>query len=341
MSVNFNFHDVVGVRVETTDAFAESFFLAEYRPYVVETLPASVPRVTLQFSRGRMAAAPSAWIRHTHKALARWAYRIEIGEREVNIAAQGNNWSVPMVHHMMVHPSLRLLAARQGVLMLHAGAVAYNGRSLVFTGTGGAGKTTTVSLLLDRGGPAWALHADDYVFLTPEGESLSYLTRSHLYWPLLAWVPALKARLTAFEKARLRLLGAVRRWSGDRLKWPVRVEAARLWPAYFHQERAQLTAIMWLQRADGKEARLTPFEPSEVDLQSLLEINFKEARHFMALLELQGDISRKVILEWREQERQLLHAVMSRKPSYRLSIPQGRRDASFLPQLAALVGEHL
>ena len=337
MHLNFNFHDIVALEVDASED-AAAFFQAEYRPYLGAARSPATPRVHLTVRRGTPRTAPPHWTRRTHKLLARWAYRIHLGEETVTIEAVGNHWAIPMVHHMLVHPSLRYLAARHGVLMLHAGAAAFDGHSLVFTGHGGVGKTTTVSALLADGGAGLALHADDYVFVTPDGETFSYLTRAHLYQPLLSWVPALRHRLTTEERLRLHVLGAIRHWSRDRIKWPVRMAQDRLWPNVPHARHARLAALVWLTRGQGERATLTPFVPTAQDRQGLLAMNFYEVRHFMALLEAQGSEAEAKIAAWQARERALLEQILERAPSYRLSLPAGGRDLSFLPALKQLAG---
>lgn len=339
MNLAFNFHDIVCLRIETDDETCAAFFRAEYRPYLSDATRPDLPLVTLTFRRGGLRGAPFPGVRHTHKLLARWVYRLTFAESAIHIQAQGNRWAIPMIHHMLVHPSLRLLAAGQGVLMLHAGAVAYGDRSLVFTGTGGAGKTTTTSLLLAQDNPRWALHADDYVFLTPQGETCSYLTRSHLYAPLLGWVPSLRKRLTSAEHLRLRLLWMVRAGSGDRIKWPVRVEAARLWPGREHRFRARLGAIVWIQRTAATQSALVPMKPTAAEVDQLLAVNFHEARHFVALVQAQPDFDPQILTRWREQERALLAALAAGQPWYRLVLPARRPDRSFLDALSHLIQE--
>ncbi len=335
----FNFHDIVAFQLETDDAEAAAFFRAEYGVYVSTDLPAHIPVVQLRFRRGVRHKAPANWVRHTHKVLARWAYRIHLGDDQAVIEAVGNRWAIPMIHHMLVHPSLRYLAARRGVLMLHAGAVAGSGHSVLFTGHGGVGKTTTVSVLLVHGGKDIGLHADDYVFVTPEGATYSYLTRSHLYWPLLSWVPELRKRLRTVEKMRLWVLGNIRRWSHDRIKWPVRVEQEKLWPGKPKMRRAKLSALVWLGRAEGERAALQQFSPAPEDIAALLEMNFHEARHFLALLQAQDETYASQIAAWRAREKELLERLVTHVPSYRLTIPREGKDTSFLPDLLRLVGQ--
>jgi len=336
----FLFHDIVRLDIETEDEECARYFQAEYRPYFGQsTSKASLPSVSLIFRRGTMANPGFDGVRHTHKILARWVYRVEVGEHQIHILAQGNRWAIPMIHHMLIHPSLRMLAAKQGVLLLHAGAVTYRTHSLVLTGTGGVGKTTTTSVLLAQNDPQWGLHADDYVFLSPEGKTFSYLTRSHLYWPLLSWVPELKRRLTLSERLRLRLLWLIRKGTRDKVKWPVRVDAARLWPGRQHRPAAWLGAVVWLHRGQGRRSSLVPLQPSVEDVDRLLAVNFFEARHYLALLRAQKHFDPRVIQQWREQERRLLSAVAASSPWYALRIPADTRDLSFLDALQRLFSE--
>ena len=344
MADAYQFHHIVRLTVETEDQVCREYFRQEYAPYLLSATPPSsgpqapLPLVRLQCWHGGWRNAPFAGLPHRHKMLARWVYRVDFTSHGITIWAQGNRWAIPMIHHMLVHPALRMLAARQGFLMLHAGAVAYQGRSLILTGSGGVGKTTTTSLLLARGGSAWALHADDYVFLSPaERRSYAYLTRAHVYWPLLTWVPELKKRLRWPERLRARLLWLLRRWSGERLKWPVRVSARRLWPQHPYQAQAHIGAVIWLARGANTHAILRPMQPSAREIEQLLDINFFEARHFLALLAAQGEDARPRIAAWREQEGVLLQELATQAPWYRLHLPTRAHDSGFVPKLQSLL----
>ncbi len=323
MSVCASFHGVVGVCIETESAAAREFFAAEYAPHRVETLPAEMLQVRLRFRQGRGLSAPPGYAFHVHKGLARWAYRLRFDEWGVGIDVVGNRTAIPMVHHMMVHPSLRYLAARQGVLMLHAGAVTHAGQSVILTGHGGAGKTTTTSLLLDAGGSDWGLHADDYVFLAEGPSSLAYLTRAHLYRSLLRWVPAVADRLSMGERVRLEFFGRVRSWSGERLKWPVRVDLRRLWPGRAVHMQARPAALAVLKRADISAPQIVPLDESTFPLEALLEMNFHEARHFIRLVRKGGVLSdvEAWLTEWRARERELLRARSAQIPCLELKLP--------------------
>lgn len=317
-SRRYDFHGLVRLQVDTEDRRAEEFFGSEYGTFRSDS--AEVPTdLSLVWGRRDL---PSGERRHSHKLLARWSYRIALGEK-VELFARGNGWALPMVHHMMVHPALRWLASRRGALLLHAGAVVRDGRSLVILGAGGAGKTTTTALLLSHG-TDWAPHADDYVFLQPDGRTLAYPTRSHLYHNLLGWVPALAGRLTPGERARLRLLWAVRRGSGERLKWPVRVGSDRLWPGRSTAAQAKVGAVLLLRRSDVHDPRFSELSPEQAPIDDLTRMNFDEARHFLRLV---GPGGRPPSDEpwpdaWRERETEVLKRFLVRARVFVMEIPR-------------------
>jgi hypothetical protein len=329
MAQVFQFHDIATVEAWSDAPFARAFFEAEYGYHRVDGAQTGLPRAFLDFRLD--STPPAGFTRHTHKVLARWGYRLTVNPGDVDIRVYGNRTAVSMVHHMLVHPSLRWLAAGGGTLLLHAGAVAKNGKSLIFTGKGGAGKTTTTSLVLASAGgrphgsplqtTEWQLHADDYVFLRAGPKSLAYVTRSHLYRDLLKWVPEVGARLTPWERMRLEFFGALRKYSGERIKWPVRLGPQRLWPNKSIADSATPAAILLLERADVSAPQLISANDLPGTTNDLLEMNFGEARHFLSLLKKAGQLDEAWLAAWQETERNLLAKMLTEIPAYRMVLP--------------------
>jgi hypothetical protein len=317
----FDFYGIAGVQVNTAISSVAEFFMAEYAYHRVESLPDLEPRVIINFLD--VATAGSHWSRHTHKILARWSYAIEFSENRVVLQVIGNRFSIPMIHHMLVHAALRYLVSFQNTLLFHSGAVATNGRSILFTGQGGVGKTTTTSLLLSQPEHRWALHADDYVFLKPGVGTMAYLTRSHLYLDLLSWVPGLDARLSLSEHIRLEFFGRVRSWSSDRIKWPVRLSLDRLWPENELCHQANPAALVLLKRGEVTQPNLAILQSGSEIVDGLIEMNFYEARHFQTLLKKNLSPSRAdpLIASWREREKAILAAWVQQVPVYQLVLP--------------------
>lgn len=321
-SQHYNFHRLVGFELETESDYVTEFFDSEFA-YHKSDPQGTGPQVCLHWEHSSLPSQLSGRSSfHMHKFLARWFYRIELADDKIQIAARGNQIALPMIHHMLVHPSLRYLCGFHGSLLLHGAGVVKNGRSLILTGAGGAGKTTTSSILLDEGGPSWGLHADDYVFLDHAGLSYGYLTRSHLYSGLLKWVENLDQRLTDRERFQLAVFGTIRRWSGDRIKWPLRLSPARMWPDRKYSPQARVAGILILDRGQGDQIELSELNPHQVPIESLLTMNFFEARHFIRLIKKSlPDLGEDWLMDWRARERTLLEQMTRTIPFYRLSLP--------------------
>lgn len=317
----YNFHDLVGLRVTTDASFAADYFHAEYGP-AAGTNPTGSPTVTLHWTESILPRRPGASYRlKIHKGLARWYYRIRLEPQEILIEAVGNRMAVPMVHHMLVHGCLRYLCSAQDAMMLHAAALTQGGRSLVFAGSGGVGKTTVSSILLDQGEPGWELHADDYVFLSSEGDTYSYASRAHLYSDFLHGVPSASDKLSARQRVHLKVFGTVRRVTGGRIKWPLRVEPRLLWPERASAPHAQLQALLLLESGRAEEVSLEPISDSAALVDRLLHVNFFEARHTIELIA--GFYSPPGYLEqWQSRERETLRRALEDAPAYRLTIPE-------------------
>jgi hypothetical protein len=321
--LQFNFHDLVGVRVMTDDRRARDFYLQEFKRAVGGTSP-DTPAVNLTWQRkSAHERIPSGYQSHVHKLLARWGYKIRIEDRSIQISAMGNSLALPMVHHMLVQPSIRFLCSMQGVLMLHGSAVVHVGKSIIFTGSGGAGKTTSSSLILNSGGSDWQMHADDYLFVDGEMYTKGFLTRAHLYRAILEWIPEKKGVLTAGERMRLEFFGRLRSLTNDGLKWPLRVSEDRLWPKHSWAESADLGVVILLRKGTTEVIELTPAVNKDGLVEDLLEMNFNEARHFCMLVEKPGDagVASNWLDQWKQRERQLIEAILLAKPIYWLDLP--------------------
>ena len=183
------------------------------------------------------------------------------------------------------------------------------------------GKTTVSSILLDQGSPGWELHADDYVFLSSAGDTYSCPSRSHLYADYLKAVPSASKKLSARQRVHLNVFGTVRRVSGDRINWPLRVEPGLLWPERVSAPHAHLQALLLLESGRAEELNLEPISDSAALADPLLQMNFYEARHTIELIE--GYFLPSGYTEqWQARERETLRQALEDVPAYRLSMPQ-------------------
>ena len=321
----YNFHDVVSFEMTTDDALAESYIQAEYLHHEGASRDASLPEVRLYFQRREgIFQVPDGYTYHIHKGLARWAYKLQISPDRIIIYALGNRTAIPMIQHMLVHPSLRYLASHRGVLMLHSGATAYNNHSLIFSGKGGMGKSTICSMILTYGDANWSMHADDYVFLGPGPVSLAYLTRMHVYWKLLKMVPDLNSRLSPQERLQLTIFGRIRVWSGNHVRWPVRKDTQEMWPDRHFCMSAIPAALLTLRRNKNSAPAIYPIEDVPDLVNELLEMNFGEARHYIHLVNKSRAVSDSGawLSAWKKREQILIENRLAEVPAYQLHIPE-------------------
>jgi hypothetical protein len=315
----------VGLSIETDSPNVYNFYLAEYAFHLTKEQPINIPKVILRFTESKNISAPKGFVFHKHKLLAKWAYKLVISKNHIEIDVIGNKMSISMVHHMLVHSAIRVLVSFGDTLLLHAGSTVKDDHSFIFTGHGGAGKTTITSLLLANG-VEWSLHADDYVFLSPrpDPKSMAYLTRAHLYRDLLMWVPSIRSRITFSEKMRLELFSLIRSWSGDVLKWPTRLDLKRLWPNNSYAFHASPAGLFILERTNIVHPQLIQLNFEENFLNSLIDMNFFEARHFITLLYKSNVIPdcEKWLFDWKLREKQLLSEFMHKSQFYKLSLPK-------------------
>ena len=321
----YNFHDIVSFQMFTDDSLAESYIEAEYLHHEGVSRDTKLPSVRLYFQRREgIFQIPDGFTYHVHKGLARWAYKLQINPDRIQIDAIGNRTAIPMIQHMLVHPSLRYLASHRGVLMLHAGATAYNNHSLIFSAKGGTGKSTICSMLLTYGDSNWKIHADDFVFLGIGPVSLAYLTRMHVYWKLLKMVPKLNERLSPQEHLQLAILGRMRVWSGDHLRWPIRKDTQEMWPDRHFCMRAAPAALLTLRRNKNSEPTIYPIDDLPGLVDELVEMNFQEARHYINLVDKSEAVSDSAawLSAWKKREQMLLKNRLAEIPAYQLHIPE-------------------
>lgn len=335
--ISFDFHSIVGLHLDTTDDQAAEFYRSELAAHT-GTPAEDVPVVELSWRNSWLPRSPGAdYQLQIHKRLARWYFRIALTEGRVTIDCVGNRTAIPLAWHMLVEPSMRYLASMRGSLMLHGAAIVLKDKCLVLTGKGGVGKTSTSSVVL-RHDPSWKLHSDDYVFLNGDGLSRAFGTRAHAYLDLLKWLPELRSRLSFRERVQIGFFGWLRRLSGERIKWPMRLEMDRLWPGRELNMRASLGAVVLLGERTSHELSLRRMSAEE-RIPELIEMNFNEAQHFMRLLRryLGTSAADAMIGEWRGQETRALTEILKEVPVYQLQVP---RQLGSNPSLTArLVGE--
>ncbi len=333
--LEFNFHNIAGASITCDSVFANDFFQDEYRYHTTSDDISALPTVELSYYLNKK--IPASFTHYRHKLLANLGFDCELSDTEVSLSIYGNRMAVPIAHHMLLHSGIRWLAANNSAILLHAGAVAKNNKSVIFSGMGGAGKTTTTSLILSAN-DGWQIHADDYIFLK-DSQSKAYVTRSHLYRDLLSWVPEVGVRLTPWERIKLEFLGEIRKRTMEGIKWPVRLSANRLWPNTKIADTATPAAILLLERDQISKPELVEITNKELAVEELIEMNFYEARHFISLMKKSGKYSESWFKKWYSLEKDQLKQILSTIPVYKFVLPYYSDNAKQSKELLESINE--
>jgi hypothetical protein len=118
------------------------------------------------------------------------------------------------------------------------------------------------------------------------------------------------------------------------------LDAARLWTGHVVASEARLSGVIILAKGQAHAPRLIEVEPTEEIVDELLDMNFFEARHFIALLER---ISKEQSFDtwlglWKEKERGLLQRILRETALYRLDLPNIKQgDQQFGRDLVELL----
>ncbi|HMD89731.1 MAG TPA: hypothetical protein VKF38_11265 [Anaerolineaceae bacterium] len=320
----YNFHDIVSFQIFTDDPLAESYIEAEYLHHEGVSRDAKLPSVRLYFQhREGIFQIPDGFTAYIQQGQARWAYQLWIAPDRIVIKVIGNQTDIPTIQHILVHPSLRYLASHRGVLMLHTGAIANKDCSLIFSGSVGMAKRIICSILLTYGDSNWKMHADDYTFLGLGPVSLAYLNRLPVDARLLKMVPNLNERLSPQERLQLTIIGRMREWSGSQDRWPLRKDAQEIWPERKFCMYAKPVALMALRLDKSNEPAIAAIDDLPGFVNELLEMNFKETRHFLNLVNKSRAVpdSTAWLSAWKKREQVLIENRLAEIPAYQLHLP--------------------
>lgn len=179
------------------------------------------------------------WVRRARKEPD--AIALEPGEPGSFLVTAGNEVlvapaagaAVRSILSYLFGPCLGVIAYRNSALPLHASAIGIQGGCVGFVGHSGAGKSTAVAALSQRGHP---IHADDVCMLrnTADGELLA--------WPGIRWI-----RLTEQSVRALDYAPTAPRLAG-------RKHTLELQPALFSAAPRILRAVYVLEEAKAGEA---------------------------------------------------------------------------------------
>jgi hypothetical protein len=121
----------------------------------------------------------------------------------------------------------------------------------------------------------------------------------------------------------LEVFGRLRSWSKEGIKLAVRLPVDRLWPDHSPQISAVPAAFLLLERADVRRLSMSPLGEIETPRDTLINMNFSEARHFLKLVRKNHAVSNFAgwLSEWKRIETQLLSHQLSNTAVYQLCLP--------------------
>jgi len=336
-TLKYRFHEVAGLRLTGGNPQANHFFKSEFAYHSVSDNfnLNNIPLIDMGFKIGLK--RPTGYDHFVHKLVARWSYRMEVSPQHIDLSVVANRISLPLIQHFMLYPALRYISAHHGTLMLHAGAVARHGKSLIFIGKRDAGKTFITSLLLSLG-RGFELHADDQVFLQGTGSSLALQSRVHLKNRYLSSIQELSRQLTQSELIKLGIFESIHRITYGRINLPVRISPQRIWPDHATAKQATPAAIIFLN-TDDNSMGMFPIDNKMQMLDIVIERSLFDARRFINMTRKSDLEKGKLITEWLDMERELLRRVMSQTPLYALNLPDGKVPDALVNTIIPLLEE--
>ncbi len=328
-NISINFHNVVQLDIFSGSRSVIDFYEKEYQAHLDMKPSDDIPKIILRMRLSPLPGIKSNAIPTNHKGVALWRYSIDISDKEIQVDVTANFFGLYMVHHMIIHPSIRYQSATHDVLMLHGGAVSRKKRSIIITGKGGAGKTTTTSQLIASDSGIMP-HSDDYIFLNRTGESFAYITRSHLYKGLLDTVPEIRDKLTKYQQLNVAFFSAIRSLSRDKIKWPTRIPQERLWPGKAFEMEADVQAVVSITRQDISRPMLDKSNDRSQFINQIVDMNFHEAEKFIELLLKQSRLTGVDLAldDWRSKEWCILHDHLKKIACYNLVLPKNIKNNS-------------
>jgi hypothetical protein len=100
-----------------------------------------------------------------------------------------------------------------------------------------------------------------------------------------------------------------------------------MWPDREYSPQARVAGVLILERGQGDQLELNTLDSHQVPMESLLTMNFFEARHFIRLVKKHHpDSSEDWLDDWRARERTLLERMTRTIPFYRLTVPAKPSD---------------
>jgi len=234
-----------------------------------------------------------------------------------------------------VLPLLDRILVERDVAMIHAATVRVDGHGVALPAAGGVGKTSTIAKLMRR--PGVGFMGDDWAFVSAEGELLGFAKPMfikphhrtiypHLFHRMRK--PLVPKRLSRpigrlttvvhpFVVRYPRLAAATRRWSPEHMTIPPH-EALRGSPMV---RSAPLSAVVYVERYDGGEPRLSEIHPAMMVARMLGNFHIEMTAHSREVLNLLGATGLIPLQDIFADKATILGKALQNVPTFLLQVP--------------------
>jgi hypothetical protein len=328
--IEFNIHDRCAIRVAANAPTAP--LLSEMlEPFRASGLRHHDITITGTFDPMEEAAYGSVLYRYTEQSLFLNAMKVQIaldacgfklnGRRELLVSA------LPLIDNVVV---------RRGTATIHAATVSYRNHGICMPAWGETGKTSTIAKLLKIDGMAFM--GDDWAFLSDDQQLLGYakpmFIKPHhrLIYPHLfshKTKPLVPSRLNAslgkvatavhpFITQYPRIASFSRRWSPEHLK----VTPREAFPHASFATAAELAAVVFLERSDGKQTTLQEKDRSWMVSRMIGNFHAEIGPHSQEVMTALAATGLVPLEKFFADKKAVLERALADKPTYLLQVPK-------------------
>jgi len=346
-TVDFNLHNLVGIRLVNADAADAKAVGRQLGP--MRRSVSGEPDITIEFvdrlathgalrylGKEEAAFTDDAFIvlRSKHKARTRVQIPVErIGEPLTILAERG----VPAIPLLI--PIINLTALANGALPLHASAFLHHGVGVLNTGWSKGGKTEALIGFMEHGAQ---YIGDEWVYISADGATMSGIPEPIRIWDwYLEQMPRYRALASRGERLRVAGLKAAVRAEDHLPHVPGKRAASRLarllerqlfvdlppekaFPREAFALTGPLDTVFFVASVDAPGVRVRPLAPDEVAERIVFSLQYERLPlmeyYYMfrfAFPERKNDFLENVEAIQREQ----LRAVLSNKPCFLIEHP--------------------
>jgi hypothetical protein len=335
ITATYSFHGIFRLCVRTDDPKVLQHFESEYGLFVDN----SPQPVDLDLAVGKFSIAPQGerrvigeylvagqWIYAAqHYKIARWRFALTgLQAPTTQLYVEGGIFSLDFVQKYLVEQIMRYKISQKGYALVHAGCVSRDGLSVLFPGLGHAGKT---QLALQQVLAGWQFQADDYTFVSEQGNTYCYPRRIHISDNVGTSGPASRSPLSSRHRLSMRAKKLAYWLSLGYGNLTEALRLSELVPEAIIEDAARLQAVIMLVSSVENESKPPRILDGDELLNRVMAINFLEAQPFPSLLLSAQCMDDSIsVSEWWCRERDIMRRALSGVEAYEVVVPYRAQD---------------